>query len=243
MAHAQPPGDFAHPTNARQILPHAARHLQDEHEHLGDRLVELDRDFVSDLDLRQRGRKTRVLFDGHAVGARGLDDLVADGTAAFGDDHWRSRLLIMKRYGKRDATALAHDARSRKRPAGLAGCGRGGEPSRTSTSPGSSSACFKASDKSDEFSRSLAAAPPRSAQSVTAVREPISATCACTAPIGSTSSVKRARHTGLMSLAGTDRPSREISNWAMAVLPCGVANGTSKFQRGPDGSPCATCPA
>ena len=75
----------------------------------------------------------------------------------------------------------------------------------------------------------------RSAHSVTAARVPVSAICACTGPIGSRSSEKRARHAGLTPSAGARWPSRAISNWA-TVEPCGVANGTSNSQRGPVGS-------
>ena len=57
-------------------LLHLAGQAQDEDQHLGHRLVELDRDFVADLDFRQRPRQRRVLFDRHAMRARGLDDLV-----------------------------------------------------------------------------------------------------------------------------------------------------------------------
>ena len=50
LAHAQSPGDFAHPTQPRLILTHLAGNLEDEHQHLGHRLVELDWNLVADLD-------------------------------------------------------------------------------------------------------------------------------------------------------------------------------------------------
>lgn len=80
--------------------------------------------------------------------------------------------------------------------------------------------------------RSRSAVSGRSAHIFTLVLSPTSETRACTGPAGSTSSVKRARQTRDDPSADCSLPpSREISNWATAV-PCGVANGISKLQRG-----------
>jgi hypothetical protein len=71
-----------------------AGHAQDEHEHLGHRAVERLGDLVIELDLRERLGEPGILLDRHAVGAGGLDDLLADLPAALGDDTRRTRLLV-----------------------------------------------------------------------------------------------------------------------------------------------------
>src|SRR5262245_13285700 len=53
-----------------------ARHPHDEDQHLGDRLVEPDRDLVADRDFGQRAGERGVLLDRHAVLPRRLDDLL-----------------------------------------------------------------------------------------------------------------------------------------------------------------------
>src|SRR5262249_28535686 len=107
----------------------AAGHAQQEGEHLGDRLVELDRDLVAELDLRQRDGEACILLDRHAVRPGGLDDLLADRPGSLGDDARRARLLVVKRDGE-GFLRRAHEARSRKRPdvAAAASRGRGGAP-------------------------------------------------------------------------------------------------------------------
>src|SRR5262249_30444531 len=147
-----------------------ARRADDEVQHLGDGAVELDWNLVADLDLRQGFRQAGVLLDRHAMLARHLDDFLADLAAAGGNHARRARLLLVQRDGKRDRF---HDARSRKRPAGSGG--RGGSPLRTSTSPGSSSACISAWVSRPASLRSRAALAARSAHSVTLARVPLSA--------------------------------------------------------------------
>src|SRR5262252_3048607 len=95
----------------RRLEP--ARHPHDEDQHLGDRLVELNRDFVADLDLRQRAGERLVLLDRHAVLARRLDDLAPDLALALGDDARRAGLLVMQRDREGVFRRRVHDARSR----------------------------------------------------------------------------------------------------------------------------------
>src|SRR6267142_3853019 len=127
----------------RGVQP-AAGDADQEGQDLGDRLVELERDLVADLDLGERGRERGILLDRHAVRPGGLDDLLADRAGALGDHPRPSRLLIMERDGER-FLRRGHEARSRKRPEAAASRGRGGAPWRTSTSPGSISAARSAS--------------------------------------------------------------------------------------------------
>src|SRR5690242_20681569 len=92
------------------------RHAHDEDQHLGDRLVELDRNLVADLDLRERAGERGILLDGHAVFARGVDDLLSDLALALGDDARRAGLLVVQRDRERVLVRAIHEARSRKRP-------------------------------------------------------------------------------------------------------------------------------
>ncbi len=83
--------------------------------------------------------------------------------------------------------------------------------------------------------RSCCAVAGRSAHIRTKVLSPFSVISAWTGPAGSTLSVNRARQACLAGSADSLPPSREISNCAIAV-PCGVANGISKFHCGTAGS-------
>src|ERR1700742_3680427 len=117
---------------------------QHEDQHFGDRLVELRRDLLAKLDMRQRTGKHFVFLDRNAIGLGDFDDLLAERSPALGDDARRTGTIIVQRDRKLSLGLLAlglsaHDARSRKCPA-RAGTGGVGAPSRTMMSPGCSSA-------------------------------------------------------------------------------------------------------
>src|SRR3954452_7588667 len=220
------------PSGPDHVLP-PARQPQHEHKHFGDGLVEVGRDLLAEFDLGQRTGQDLVLLDRDVVGPGDLDDLFADRTLALGDDDRRvAALLVMER--NRKLRRIAHVARSRKWPA-RAGAGCGGVPSRTPMLPGLSSALVRAWLSSPIPARSCCAVVGRSAHIRTKVLSPLSVIKACTGPAGSTLSVKRARQARLAGSADSLPPSREISNCAIAV-PCGVANGISKFHCGTVGS-------
>ena len=82
------------------------------------------------------------------------------------------------------------------------------------------------------WSDSARRAASSSAISVTRARPGPSSTSACTGPLGSTSTEKRARQPGSDVAPPGPRPSRLISNWAIPV-PVGVAIGISNIQRAP----------
>src|SRR5262249_53247988 len=182
-----------------------------------------------ELDLGKRAGEHLVLLDRDVVGFCDLDDFCADRALALGDDARRAVAVVMQRDGKL-VDVRAHSARSRKWPA-VVTCGCGGVPSRTTMSPGLSSARASARPSSALPARSFSAVAGRSAHIRTDVFSPTSAISACTGPVGSTSSVKRARQT-FLAASTAPPPSPEISNCAIAV-PWGVAKGISKFHRGP----------
>src|SRR6516165_7682104 len=206
------------------------RQAEHEHQHLGDRLVELGRDLVAELDIGERAGQHLVLLDRDVVLFGDLDDFCADRTLALGDDARRAGAVIMQRDRERDFGVRAHSARSRKWPA-FAGAGCGGAPSRITMSPGDSSALLSAWLSSPAPARSCAAVCGRSAHIRTEVRSPDSEISACTGPAGSRLIEKRACQVRLAASTASPPPSREISNCAIAV-PCCAANGISKFQRG-----------
>src|SRR5437764_149784 len=76
-----------------------------------------------------------VLFDRDIMGLCDLDDLLADAAAALGDDARRARLVVVQRDRELALCLGAHNARSRKCPAG-AGFDCSGAPSRITMSPG-----------------------------------------------------------------------------------------------------------
>src|SRR5882757_4022701 len=211
-------------------LADPARQPQHEHQHFGDRLVEFGRDLVANFDMRQGAGQNLVLLDRDIVGPGDLDDFGADRALALGDDPGRAGLVVMQRDRQPVFGVEAHSARSRKCPA-LAAGGCGGAPSRTTISPGLSSAWVSAWLNCAAPARNCAAVAGRSAHIRTDVVSPVSDINACSGPAGSTSSEKRARHTRFAASTSTVPLSREISNCAIAV-PCGVRNGISKFQRG-----------
>src|SRR5882672_2654413 len=216
-------------------LANASRQPQHENQHLRHRLVKFLRNFVADFDVRERSGQHFVLFDRDVMGLGDRDDLRANGTLALGDDPRRTGLVVVQRDRKLVLYVNAHSARSRKCPAG-AGADAGGVPSRITMSPGLSSALLSAWLSCAAPARSCTAVAGRSAHIRTDVRSPLSVTSAWTGPAGSTSSENRARQTRFAASASVPLPpSREISNCAIAV-PCGVANGISKFQRGAAGS-------
>ena len=77
-----------------------ARQPQHENQDLGDRLVELRRDLIAELDLGQRAGQHLVLLDRDVVGFGDLDDLVADRALALGDDARRAGAVVMQRDRK-----------------------------------------------------------------------------------------------------------------------------------------------
>src|ERR1700742_2886468 len=113
---------------------------QHEDQHFGDRLVELRRDLLAKLDMRQRSGKHFVFLDRNAIGLGDLDDLLAERSPALGDDARRTGTIIVQRDRNLSLGWLAlvllalglsaHDARSRKCPA-RAATGCAGAPSRT----------------------------------------------------------------------------------------------------------------
>src|SRR5882724_4049893 len=210
-------------------LANSPRQAQHEHQDFGDRLVKFGRDFVAEFDIGQRAGQHLVFLDRDVMGLGDLDDLGADRALALGDDARRAGPVVMQRDGELVFQLRAHSARSRKCPA-LAGAGCGGAPSRITISPGSSSALISAWLSSPALDRNCAAVAGRSAHIRTEVRSPESEISAWTGPAGSTSSENRARQTCFLA-ATSPPPSRAISNCAIAV-PCGVANGISKLQRG-----------
>src|SRR5205085_5341934 len=119
--------------------PLATIHPQDERQHLGDGLIKLHRDLTFELDTRQRRGKTWILLDRNTVSLGRLDDAPAKFTVSLGDNAGCAWLLVGQRDGERSGCrCFGHDARSTKRPAG-GFTGRGGSPSRTSTSAASRS--------------------------------------------------------------------------------------------------------
>ena len=70
----------------RNALADSPRHPKHENQHFGDRLVELRRDLVADLDLGQRPRQHLVLLDRDVMGLGEFDDLGADLALALGGD-------------------------------------------------------------------------------------------------------------------------------------------------------------
>src|ERR1700674_4250314 len=71
------------------------RHAKDEDQHLRHRLVEIERYFLADLHVRERGRKAGIALDRNAVPPGGLDDIFADRAAAAGDDAQRAAVLLL----------------------------------------------------------------------------------------------------------------------------------------------------
>src|SRR5271168_1473458 len=198
------------------VLTRPARQPQHKDQDFGHRLVKFGRDFLAEFHIGQRARQHFVFLDRNVVGLGDLDDLRAEAAFALGDDPRRAGAIVMKGYRELISLALAHDARSRKCPAGAA-AGCGGAPSRTIISPGVSSARLKACVSCETPARNCDAVAGRSAHIRTDVRSPFSDTSACTGPAGSTLSEKRARQTALVALASRPPPSREISNCAIAV--------------------------
>src|SRR5262245_31812446 len=80
--------------NTRLWTLYPPRHAQDEDQNLGHRLVEFDWNFLADLDVGKRRSETRVVLDWDAVRLCGLDDLLAERTAAAGDDPRRGAVLL-----------------------------------------------------------------------------------------------------------------------------------------------------
>src|SRR5690349_11726816 len=116
---------------------------QHEDQHLRDRLVELGRNLVAELDIRERAGEDLILLYRNIVLFGDLDDLRADRALALGDDARRAGAVVMQRDSERNLGFRAHSARSRKCPA-FAGVGCGGAPSRITMSPGESSALLSA---------------------------------------------------------------------------------------------------
>src|SRR6266702_3216340 len=214
-------------------LAHPPRQPQHEHQHFRDGLVEVRRDLLAEFDLGERAGQNLVLLDRDVVGLGDLDDFCADRAPALGD-HYGSAAALLVMQRDCELGCIAHVARSRKCPA-RAGAGCGGVPSRTTMSPGLSSAFVIAWLSSPMPARSCCAVAGRSAHIRTKVLSPLSVISACTGPAGSTLSVNRARQARLAGSADSLPPSREISNCAIAV-PCGVRNGISKFHCGTVGS-------
>src|SRR6516225_9777013 len=103
------------------------RQAEHEHQHLGDSLVELDRDLVAELDIGERAGQHLVLLDRDVVGLGDLDDLGADRALALGCDARRALAVVMQRDRKLGLgpgllldlllgllDLAAHSARSRK---------------------------------------------------------------------------------------------------------------------------------
>src|ERR1700736_3436608 len=204
-------------------LTELPRRAQDEREHLGNGAVERLGDRVLQFDVGERLGERGILFQRDAVGAGRFDDAAADLAAPLGDHSRRARLLIMQRDGERRALLIAHDARSRKRPA--ADGGAAGAPMRNWMSRGSSAAARSASSSRPLLARRCAALASRSAHRVTAARPPARAMSAWAGPMGSTLTENRTRQVKEGSVPAAC-PSRVISNWAIA-LPCARANGIS----------------
>src|SRR5262245_31457593 len=131
-----------------QMPPHplsrVSGEMQHEDQHFGDRRVELGRNLVAKLDMRQRTGEHFVFLDRNTVCLGDLDDLFAERSPALGDDARRTGTIIVQRDRKLILGLLglglsAHDARSRKCPA-RAATGGVGAPSRTMMSPGCNSA-------------------------------------------------------------------------------------------------------
>src|SRR5437868_810698 len=115
---------------------HAPRQPQHEDQHFGDRLVELWRNFVADLDMGQGARQHLVLLDRNVVFPGEFDDPGADDALALGDDPRRAGFVIVQRDRKLAPGLDAHSERSRKWPARAAGSACVGAPSRITISPG-----------------------------------------------------------------------------------------------------------
>src|ERR1700723_2102463 len=144
------------------ILANPSRQPENEDKDFGDRLVELGRDFLAELDIGQRPRQHLVVLDRNVVGFCDLDNLRAVAAFALGDDARCAGAIVMQ--GNRELALFvhAHDARSRKWPAAAtAGCD--GAPSRITISPGFNSARLKASVNCETSARNCEAVEGRSA--------------------------------------------------------------------------------
>src|SRR5882757_9630035 len=212
------------------FLADSARQPKHENQDFGNRLIQVRGDLIAELDIGQSARQHLVLLDRDVMLFGEFDDLGADDALALGCDPRRPCFVVVQRDRELVPDIDAHSARSRKCPA-RAGVACGGLPSRITMSPGCSSARLSCWLSCEAPARSCAAVAGRSAHIRTEVLSPTSEICAWIGPDGSTSIEKRARHTRLAASTSWPPPSREISNWAIAV-PCGVTNGISKFQLG-----------